>query len=60
MWRRVRVERMVETEESWGELGNKFKLCSTLDGLNKLDVRNFMGKLIGNIADIVQYSGQHD
>ena len=50
----TRVERMVETEETVEELRNKFKLCSKLDGLNKLDVRNFMEILTGNIAGIVQ------
>merc|ERR1719219_1989911 len=56
----TRVERMLETEETVEELRNKFKLCSKLDGLNKLDVRNFMEILTGNIGSSVQYSKGED
>merc|ERR1719219_1841495 len=54
------VEMMVEMEETWEDLSNKFKLCSTLDGLNSMDVKSFMELLIDNLAGIVQYNGRYE
>merc|ERR1711936_1238285 len=53
------IEMMVEMEDTWLDLSNKFKLCSTLDGLNSMDVRSFMELLIDNLAGIVQYNGRY-
>ena len=52
------IEMMVEMEDTWQDLSNKFKLCSTLDGFNTMDVRSFMELLIDNLAGIVQYNGR--
>jgi len=54
------VEMMVEMEDTWEDLSNKFKLCSTLDGLNSMDVKSFMELLIDNLAGIVQYNGRYE
>ena len=54
------VEMMVEFEDTWEDLSNKFKLCSTLDGLNSMDVKSFMELLIDNLAGIVQYNGRYE
>merc|ERR1719370_1886660 len=55
----TKIEMMVEMEDTWLDLSNKFKLCSTLDGLNIMDVRSFMELLIDNLAGIVQYNGRY-
>ena len=52
------IEMMVEMEDTWQDLSNKFKLCSSLDGFNTMDVRSFMELLIDNLAGIVQYNGR--
>ena len=52
------IEMKVEMEDTWQDLSNKFKLCSTLDGFNTMDVRSFMELLIDNLAGIVQYNGR--
>ena len=52
------IEMMVEMEDTWQDLSSKFKLCSTLDGFNTMDVRSFMELLIDNLAGIVQYNGR--
>ena len=52
------IEMMVEMEDTWQDFSNKFKLCSTLDGFNTMDVRSFMELLIDNLAGIVQYNGR--
>merc|ERR1712203_169438 len=46
--------------DTWEDLSNKFKLCSTLDGLNSMDVKSFMELLIDNLAGIVQYNGRYE
>ena len=52
------IERSLEMEDTWQDLSTKFKLCSTLDGFNTMDVRNFMELVIDNLAGIVQYNGR--
>merc|ERR1719210_2841834 len=54
------IEMMVEMEDTWQDLSSKFKLCSTLDGFNTMDVRSFMELLIDNLAGIVQYNGRYE
>ena len=52
------VESMVGEEDNWQTLTETFKLCSSLDGNNVLDVRSFLELLIDNLAGIVQYNGR--
>ena len=52
------VETLVKDEANWPTLSETFKLCSSLDGNNLLDVRSFMELLIDNLAGIVQYNGR--
>ena len=53
------VETMVLEEANWPTLTETFKLCSSLDGNNVLDVRSFLELLIDNLAGIVQYNGRY-
>ena len=52
------VETMVQDEANWPTLSQTFKLCSSLDGSNQMDVMSFLELLIDNLAGIVQYNGR--
>merc|ERR1719317_1293558 len=54
------VENLVGDKDKWEELSTMFRLCSTLDGSNSLDVMSFMELLIDNLAAIVQYNGHYE
>merc|ERR1719320_1417033 len=54
------VENLVGDEDKWEDLSTMFRLCSTLDGSNSLDVMSFMELLIDNLAAIVQYNGHYE
>merc|ERR1719317_1170361 len=54
------VENLVGDKDKWEDLSTMFRLCSTLDGSNSLDVMSFMELLIDNLAAIVQYNGHYE
>merc|ERR1719317_1031584 len=54
------VENLVGDEDKWEDLSTMFRLCSTLNGSNSLDVMSFMELLIDNLAAIVQYNGHYE
>jgi pimeloyl-ACP methyl ester carboxylesterase len=52
------LEMLLETEENWQMISDKFMLCNPLDGYNTQDVKSFMELLVDNLAGIVQYNGR--
>lgn len=52
------LEKLLETEENWQMISDKFMLCNPLDGYNTQDVKSFMELLVDNLAGIVQYNGR--
>ena len=55
----TRLVRMVQTKETWQELSRKFKLCSSLDGQNMLDVMNLEYLLFEILGFTVQFDDRN-
>ncbi|GAB6029846.1 Thymus-specific serine protease [Chamberlinius hualienensis] len=47
---------LAQGQSGWSTLTSQFRLCSTLDGSNSLDVANFYSYLCGNFEGVVQYN----
>ena len=52
------VETMLMNESNWPMMSETFKLCSSLDGNNIMDVRSFLELLIVNLMIVVQQNGR--